>query len=114
MAAPPLLGSRMETTVQRLLLQLDGDRHPSVFDAIVASDAGAEQVLRHGAVRVEDVRALVHGCIFTRGPKDLKSTAIFIGGSNVPGPRFLRGALVGPGFYRISSSACKAPACLMT
>jgi hypothetical protein len=73
----------METKVQRLLLQLDGDRHPSVFDAVVAYDAGAEQLLRHGAVRVQDVRALVHGCIFTRGPKDLKHTAIFIGGSDV-------------------------------
>jgi hypothetical protein len=29
------------------------------------------------------VRDLVHGAIFTRGPKDLKSTALFIGGSDV-------------------------------
>ena len=27
--------------------------------------------------------ALVHGCIFTRGPKDLHRTAIFVGGSDV-------------------------------
>jgi hypothetical protein len=27
--------------------------------------------------------ALVHGCIFTRGPKDLNRTAVFIGGSDV-------------------------------
>ena len=26
---------------------------------------------------------LVHGCIFTRGPKDLNRTAIFVGGSDV-------------------------------
>ena len=26
---------------------------------------------------------IVHGCIFTRSPKDLKSTALFFGGSNV-------------------------------
>ena len=71
------------TSVQRLLLQLDGDRQPSVFDAIVACDAGAEQLLRHGGVSAGDVRALVHGAIFTRGPKELANTAIFIGGSDV-------------------------------
>jgi hypothetical protein len=30
------------------------------------------------------VRDLVYGTIFTRGPADLKHTAIFVGGSNVP------------------------------
>ena len=29
------------------------------------------------------MQGLVHGAIFTRGPKDLKSTAIFVGGSDV-------------------------------
>ncbi len=73
----------MERTVLRLLLQLDGDRQPSVFDAVVAYDAGAERLLRHGGVRPEDVRALVHGAIFTRGPTELARTAIFVGGSDV-------------------------------
>ena len=31
----------------------------------------------------DQVRDLVHGAIFTRGPKDLKNTALFIGGGNV-------------------------------
>jgi hypothetical protein len=31
----------------------------------------------------EQVRDLVHGAIFTRGPKDLNHTAFFVGGSNV-------------------------------
>jgi len=66
-----------------ILLQLDTDDRPSVFDRIVAFDAGAEQVLSYGGITPEMVRDLVHGCIFTRGPKDLKRTAIFIGGSNV-------------------------------
>ncbi len=70
--------------MQRLLLQLDGDRQPSVFDAVVALDAGAEQLLRHAPVGPGDVRGLVHGAIFTRGPKDLHNTGIFIGGSDVP------------------------------
>jgi hypothetical protein len=69
--------------MRKLLLQLDGDRLPSVFDRIVASDAGADDVLSYGAVDQADVQGLVHGAIFTRGPKDLKNTALFIGGSSL-------------------------------
>jgi len=70
--------------MRRLLVQLDGDRQPSAFDRIVAYDAGADEVLSYGAVSEADVRGLVHGAIFTRGPKDLKNTALFIGGSSMP------------------------------
>jgi len=68
---------------RRILVQLDTDVHPSIFDSVVALDAGAEVVLRHANVRPETVIPLVHGAIFTRGPKDLHRTAIFIGGSDV-------------------------------
>jgi hypothetical protein len=67
----------------KILVQLDTDQQPSVFDRVVAVDAGADQVFAYGGVRPEAVRDLVHGCIFTRGPKDLHRTAIFIGGSDV-------------------------------
>jgi hypothetical protein len=70
--------------MRRLLVHLDGDRLPSAFDRIVAYDAGADEVLSYGAVSEADVRGLVHGAIFTRGPKDLKNTAFFIGGSSMP------------------------------
>jgi hypothetical protein len=66
-----------------ILLQLDTDPHPSVFDRVVAVDAGATHVFSYGGVRPESVRELVHGCIFTRGPTDLHRTAIFVGGSDV-------------------------------
>jgi hypothetical protein len=65
------------------LIQLDTDPQPSVFDAVVAIDAGAEHLLRHGGVAASSVRDLVYGALFTRGPADLAATAIFIGGSNV-------------------------------
>jgi hypothetical protein len=68
---------------RKILIQLDSDPQPSVFDRVVAIDAGADEVFSYGGVRPEQVRDLVHGAIFTRGPKDLKSTAIFIGGSDV-------------------------------
>jgi methylenetetrahydrofolate/methylenetetrahydromethanopterin dehydrogenase (NADP+) len=67
----------------KILIQLDTDPQPSVFDAVVAIDAGAEHLLRHGGVTPENVRDLVYGALFTRGPVDLATTAIFIGGSNV-------------------------------
>src|SRR3569833_2955431 len=67
----------------KLLLQLDSSRLPSVFDQVVAYDAGADRIMSEGGVTENEVRDLVHGCIFTRGPKDLKNTAIFIGGSDM-------------------------------
>jgi methylenetetrahydrofolate/methylenetetrahydromethanopterin dehydrogenase (NADP+) len=68
---------------RKILIQLDSDPQPSAFDRVVAIDAGVDELFSYGGVRVEDVRGLVHGAIFTRGPKDLKRTALFIGGSDV-------------------------------
>ncbi|HEY4313655.1 MAG TPA: methylene-tetrahydromethanopterin dehydrogenase N-terminal domain-containing protein [Pirellulales bacterium] len=67
----------------KILVQLDTDDQPSVFDAVVAIDAGADHLLRHQAITPENVRDRVHGAIFTRGPEDLKHTALFVGGSDV-------------------------------
>lgn len=69
--------------MQKILLQLDPDNQPSVFDSVVAVDAGVEQLFRHGAVEPGQVRDLVYGCIFTRGGEDLRNTAIFVGGTQV-------------------------------
>jgi hypothetical protein len=68
---------------KRILIQLDCDAQPSTFDAIVAVDAGADVLLRHGGVTPANVVPLVHGAMFTRGGADLESTAIFVGGSDV-------------------------------
>ena len=68
---------------KRILIQLDCDPQPSTFDSIVAIDAGAEVLLRHGGVTPDSAVALVHGAMFTRGGADLASTAIFVGGSDV-------------------------------
>jgi hypothetical protein len=66
-----------------ILVQLDTDPLPSVFDRVVAADAGVQHVFSYGGVTPENVMPLVHGCIFTRGGKDLCRTAIFVGGSDV-------------------------------
>lgn len=72
------------STKRTLLVQLDTDPQPSLFDRIVALDAGAEEVLSYSQVTVAQVQSLVHGAIFTRGPKDLQRTALYFGGSQVP------------------------------
>jgi len=69
--------------MRKLLLQLDSSRLPSVFDRVVAYDGGADEVMSYGGILEADVRDLLHGCIFTRGPKDLKNTAGFIGGADM-------------------------------
>jgi hypothetical protein len=70
-------------SLPKILLCLDTDAQPSVFDAVVAIDAGCDQLLRHGNVAPTAVRDLVYGAMFTRGPAELKNTAIFIGGTDV-------------------------------
>lgn len=67
----------------RILVQLDSDSHASVFDAVVAIDAGVDHLLQYAGVESTNVRGLIHGAMFTRGPKELSHTAIFIGGSSV-------------------------------
>ena len=86
--------------MRRLLLQLDTSPLPSVFDRVVAYDAGADEIMSCSGVTEENARDLVHGAIFTRGPKDLHNTAIFIGGADMAaGERVLRAvkeAFLGP------------------
>ena len=67
----------------KILIQLDGDVHASVFDAVVSVDCEVDHLLQYHGVRPEHVRDLVHGAMFTRGPRELKNTAIFVGGSDV-------------------------------
>lgn len=69
--------------IPQVLIQLDSDAQPSVFDAVVAIDSGVDHLLQYGQVTTEGVRDLVHGAMFTRGPDQLSATAIFIGGSDV-------------------------------
>ncbi|MFH1721872.1 MAG: NADP-dependent methylenetetrahydromethanopterin/methylenetetrahydrofolate dehydrogenase [Candidatus Altiarchaeota archaeon] len=69
--------------MEKILFALSTDPEPSVFDVVVAYDAGADVVFPINGVKVEDVKGIVYDCIFTRGVKDLENTAIFISGSNI-------------------------------
>jgi hypothetical protein len=90
----------MTPAMQRILIQLDTDPQPSVFDRVVAVDAGVEHIFTYGGVTPETVTPLVHGAIFTRGPKDLKNTAIFVGGSD---------AAAGDALVKAIRKACFGP-----
>ncbi len=72
----------MPNTRPSILIQLDVDPQPSVFDGIVAVDSGIDHLFRHGGVEPEMARDLVFGAMFTRGMSDLRRTAIFVGGSD--------------------------------
>lgn len=77
--------------MKRILLQLDTDPQPSVFDRVVAVDAGVDELFSYGSMTAETVEPLIHGGMFTRKPDDLKHTAVFIGGSDVAaGERLLK------------------------
>jgi len=69
--------------VRKILLQLDTDEHPSLFDAIVAHDADVDVLLSHERVKPEEVRGLVQDAFFTRGVDDLGTMAVWVGGRHV-------------------------------
>jgi methylenetetrahydrofolate/methylenetetrahydromethanopterin dehydrogenase (NADP+) len=79
--------------MKKILIQFDTDPSPSVFDRVVAVDAGVDTLFSYGGVTPEAVEPLVHGAMFTRGPGDLRNTAIFIGGSEVEAGEQLLGAV---------------------
>ena len=80
--------------MQKILIQFDSDRVAAVFDAVTAYDAGIDVLLQYGGIEPGEVRDLVYGAMFTRGPADLKNTAVFIGGIDVAkGEAILREAV---------------------
>jgi len=87
-------------SLPKILIQVDGDPQASVFDGVVAVDAGVDHLFRHHNVQPSQVRDLVHGAMFTRGPNQLHNSAVFIGGSDVAaGERLLdevKGCFFGP------------------
>jgi methylene-tetrahydromethanopterin dehydrogenase len=55
----------------------------SPFDVNMAYDAGYDAVVPYTGMRVADVTALTQDAIFSRGPKGVKRTGIFIGGRDL-------------------------------
>ena len=55
----------------------------SPFDVNMAYDAGYNAVMPYGNVNLDQVSALTQDAIFSRGPKGVKRTGIFIGGREI-------------------------------
>ena len=58
-------------------------RQASPFDVNMAVDAGYEVVVPYADVDTSNLAALTQDAIFSRGPKGVKKTGIFIGGRDV-------------------------------
>jgi hypothetical protein len=69
-------------SVPRILIHLDHNPHPRVFDSIMSIDGGADHVLTHGDVDPQDVPLLVSGALYSRPLEELSRTAILITGTN--------------------------------
>ncbi len=65
-----------------ILHMLSPLKHVSPFDVNMALDAGFNTVVPYTDVEPGEVSGLVQDAIFSRGPKGVKRTAVFIGGKN--------------------------------
>ncbi|MDH3637156.1 MAG: methylenetetrahydromethanopterin dehydrogenase [Gammaproteobacteria bacterium] len=59
------------------------DKNASPFDVNMAYDAGWDAVMPYLNVELDDVAALIQDAIFSRGPKGVKRTGVFIGGRDM-------------------------------
>ena len=66
-----------------ILHMFDPMPHNSPFDVNMAADAGFDIIMPYNNVNFEDTQRLVQDAIFSRGPKGVKQTAIFIGGRDM-------------------------------
>ena len=79
--------------MKKLILHLDTDPIPIAFDQAVAYDSDVDNIMAYGGVTRDNVTPHVHGMIFTRGGKNLKNSAIFVGGSNVAASELVGSAI---------------------
>jgi methylene-tetrahydromethanopterin dehydrogenase len=68
---------------QYILHMFTPGRQMSPFDINMAVDAGYQVVVPYCGVSAPEIRGLTQDAIFSRGPKGVKATGIFIGGRDV-------------------------------
>ena len=66
-----------------ILHMLTPTKNVSPFDVNMACDAGWTNVIPYCQIELEEVTGLVQDAIFSRGPKGVKLTGIFIGGRDI-------------------------------
>ena len=94
-------------TMKKILAYISPEKYASLFDVVVAYDGGADVVVNYDNIDISDMKDMVHSCIFTRHPRDLNNTAIFIGGHDVDkGEEMMNHAIKAfeelPDFFRVS------------
>ncbi|MCL4126514.1 UNVERIFIED_CONTAM: hypothetical protein GTU68_044099 [Idotea baltica] len=95
--------------MKKLLLHLDTDPMPSAFDQAVAYDSNVDNIIAYGDITPANAASHVHGMIFTRSHKNLKNSAIFIGGSNVEASEMVGEAVKKAFFSPVSVSVMLDP-----
>ncbi len=68
---------------QTILHMFTPGRQMSPFDINMAVDAGFQVVVPYCGVGADEIRGMTQDAIFSRGPKGVKATGIFIGGRDV-------------------------------
>lgn len=66
----------------RILIHLDHNPHPRVFDRVMSIDGGADHVFSYGDVDPQDVPSLVSGALYSRPLRELVRTAVLVTGTN--------------------------------
>lgn len=65
-----------------ILHMLSPLKHVSPFDVNMALDAGFNAVVPYTQVTPDEIKSLVQDAIFSRGPKGVRRTGVFIGGKD--------------------------------
>jgi methylene-tetrahydromethanopterin dehydrogenase len=80
-----MLTFHMTTPMDRpyILHMFTPTAHMSPFDINMAADAGYQLVVPYGGVALDAIAGLTQDTIFSRGPKGVARTGIFIGGREV-------------------------------
>lgn len=66
-----------------LLHMFTPGKHVSPFDVNMAYDAGWTAAIPYASVQLDEIATLVQDTIFSRGPKGVKRTGVFIGGRDL-------------------------------
>ena len=66
--------------MKKILAYITPEKHAGFFDLVIAYDSEVEVIVPYTEISPQEVKDVIYGAVFTRNPRDLKNTAIFIGG----------------------------------
>ncbi|MEM2918276.1 MAG: methylene-tetrahydromethanopterin dehydrogenase N-terminal domain-containing protein [Candidatus Altiarchaeota archaeon] len=69
-------------SIKKILAYVTPDKNAGFFDLVVAYDSEVDAIATYTEISPFEMKEVIYGAVFTRAPKDLKNTAIFIGGSD--------------------------------